>query len=124
MAQEPASTGRDAASGQQTEWDRQSIYLRLQEGSPTVFWIRGEEAVPLQSRPDLFDHEGGFGWGRESDDCMALAVAIVARLVEMGLVDPAQQDAKGRYLHHEVLAKLPADEPRDLHLSYLRLLLG
>ncbi|MFM4648446.1 hypothetical protein [Aeromonas bivalvium] len=29
-----------------------------------------------------------------------------------------------RYLHHEVLAKLPADEPRDLHLSYLRLLLG
>ncbi|EOD54716.1 hypothetical protein [Aeromonas molluscorum] len=124
MEQEPTSAGQDSAAVQQREWDRQSIYLRLQEGSPMVFWVWGEEVVPLLARPDLFDHDGGFGWGRESAECMALAIAIVAKLVEVGLVDPGQTDAKSRYLHDEVLVKLPADEHRDLHLSYLRLLLG
>ena len=52
------------------EWDKQSIYLRLQEGIPAAFW------------------------------------------------------EKARYLRDEVLAKLPAGEHYDLHLSYLRLLLG
>ncbi|MFM5076502.1 hypothetical protein [Aeromonas caviae] len=42
----------------------------------------------------------------------------------MGLVAPEQAGEKARYLRDEVLAKLPAGEHYDLHLSYLRLLLG
>jgi hypothetical protein len=124
MAQEPDQAARDATQGQQREWDRQSIYLRLPQERPMAFWVWGDRVDPLSPRPELFDYDGDFGWGQESDGCMALAVAIVAKLVEVGLVAPELATAKSRYLHDEVLVKLPADELRDLHLSYLRLLLG
>lgn len=101
------------------EWERQSIYLRLQEGSPMVLWVNGDEVEPLT--------EGAakgvtFGWGRADEGTMALA--IVARLVAVSLVDPAQATEKAHFLHDEVLVKLPADEHYDLHLGYLKLVLG
>ena len=37
---------------------------------------------------------------------MALALAIVARLVAVGLVDPVQATEKAHFLHDEVLVKL------------------
>ncbi len=55
---------------------------------------------------------------------MALAQAIVARLVAVGLVPSELAASRAGYLHDEVLVKLPAGEHYDLHLSYLRLLLG
>ncbi|MFM4829328.1 MULTISPECIES: hypothetical protein [Aeromonas] len=103
------------------EWERQSIYLRLQEGSPMVLWVNGDEVEPLT--------EGAakgvtFGWGRADEGTMALALAIVAKLVAVGLVDPGQATEKAHFLHDEVLVKLPADEHYDLHLGYLKLVLG
>ncbi len=120
QAQEPAV----AAQAQSREWDRQSIYLRLQEGSPMAFWVWGDLVVPLEPRPDLFEHDGGFDWGRPQAATMALSIAIIAKLVDVGLVVPEQASAKASYLYDEVLVKLPAGEHYDLHLSYLRLLLA
>lgn len=120
MEQIPESA---AAQAQSREWDRQSIYLRLQEGVPMVFWVWGDVVAPLEAKPELFDHAGPFGWGLHDAATMALAVAIVAKLVAVGLVAPEQASAKAHYLHDEVLVKLPAGEHYDLHLSYLRLLL-
>lgn len=99
------------------EWERQSICLRLQQGSPMVLWVNGDEVEPLT--------EGvAFGWGRAGEGTMALAHAIVARLVKVGLVAPVQATEKAHFLHDEVLVKLPADEHYDLHLGYLKLVLG
>ncbi|WP_404835298.1 hypothetical protein [Aeromonas media] len=105
------------------EWERQSICLRLQEGSPMVLWVNGDEVEPLTEGVA----EGvAFGWGRADERTMALALAlaIVARLVAVGLVAPEQATEKAHFLHDEVLVKLPADEHYDLHLGYLKLVLG
>lgn len=111
----------ESAVDRRREWERQSIYLRLQEGSPMVLWVNGDEVEPLAEGAA----EGGvFGWGRADEATMALALAIVARLVAVGLVAPEQATEKARFLHDEVLVKLPADEHRDLHFGYLKLVLG
>ena len=107
------------------EWERQSIYLRLQEGSPMVLWVNGDEVEPLT---EGVAEEVAFGWGRADEGTMALALAIVARLVAVGLVAPVVAPVlateKAHFLHDEVLVKLPADEHYDLHLGYLKLVLG
>ncbi|MEG0006462.1 MAG: hypothetical protein RR721_02235 [Aeromonas sp.] len=121
MAHEPE---QDVMAARRREWDQQSIYLRLQDGIPTAFWVWGDLIAPLEPRPELFAHDGDFGWGQQDATTQALAVAIVAKLVEVGLVAPEQLMARAHYLHDEVLSKLPAGEHYDLHLSYLRLLLG
>ena len=104
------------------EWDTQSIYLRLQDGIPMVFWVKGEQVFPLEPGPAGSEYRGHFGWGQADAATMALAQAIVARLVAEGLLSPERAMSRAGYLHDEVLVKLPAGEHYDLHLSYLRLL--
>ena len=111
----------ESAVDRRREWERQSICLRLQQGSPMVLWVNGDEVEPLT---EGVAEEVAFGWGRADEGTMALALAIVARLVAVGLVDPAQATEKAHFLHDEVLVKLPADEHYDLHLGYLKLVLG
>ncbi|MCX4030883.1 hypothetical protein [Aeromonas caviae] len=106
------------------EWDKQSIYLRLQEGIPAAFWVWGDLVAPLEPCLTQGDQGTSFGWGEADEASLALSHAIIARLVSVGLVAPEQAGEKARYLRDEVLAKLPAGEHYDLHLSYLRLLLG
>lgn len=106
------------------EWDKQSIYLRLQDGIPMVFWVKGEQVFPLEPGPAGSEYRGHFGWGQADEATMALAQAIVARLVVEGLISPERAVSRAGYLHDEVLVKLPAGEHYDLHLSYLRLLFG
>ncbi len=121
MTQASAQDGADVV--QSREWDKQSIFLRLQEGIPTAFWVWGDQISPLE--PDEGStYRGHFGWGRADEATMALAQAIVTRLVAVGLVPPELAVSRAGYLHDEVLVKLPAGEHYDLHLSYLRLLLG
>ncbi|WP_421160692.1 hypothetical protein [Aeromonas dhakensis] len=122
MTQASAQDGADGALCR--EWDKQSIYLRLQEGIPTAFWVSGDLVSPLELGAEGVAYQGHFGWGRADEATMALAQAIVARLVAVGLVPPELAASRAGYLHDEVLVKLPAGEHYDLHLSYLRLLLG
>ncbi|MGY3856223.1 hypothetical protein [Aeromonas intestinalis] len=121
MAHEP---GQDVMAAQSREWEKQSIYLRLQEGIPTAFWVWGDLVAPLEPVLPTEAYAGQFGWGEADEACLALSHAIIAKLVAVGLVTPEQASVKAHYLRDEVLAKLPADEHYDLHLSYLRLLLG
>ncbi len=44
MTQASAQDGADGAL--RREWDKQSIYLRLQEGIPTAFWVSGDLVSP------------------------------------------------------------------------------
>lgn len=121
MAHEPE---QDVMAAQRREWEKQSIYLRLQDGVPTAFWVWGDRVAPLEPVLTPAAHSGQFGWGEADEACLFLAHAIVAKLVAVGLVTPEEASAKAYYLRDEVLAKLPAGEHYDLHLSYLRLLLG
>ncbi len=106
------------------EWDKQSIYLRLQDGIPMAFWVKGAQVFPLEPGSAGSEYRGHFGWGQADEATMALAQAIVARLVVEGLISPERAMSRAGYLHDEVLVKLPAGEHYDLHLSYLRLLFG
>ncbi|MFQ2222994.1 hypothetical protein ACK32A_09250 [Aeromonas enteropelogenes] len=120
MTQAAEQGGMDAAPS----WDKQSVYLRLQDGIPMAFWVKGEQVSPLEAGPEGSQYRGHFGWGRADEATMALADAIVARLVVERLIPPELAASRAGYLHNEVLVKLPAGEHYDLHLSYLRLLLG
>ncbi|RQM58742.1 hypothetical protein [Aeromonas enteropelogenes] len=120
MTQAEEQGGMDAAPS----WDKQSVYLRLQDGIPMAFWVKGEQVSPLEPSPEGSQYRGHFGWGRADEATMALADAIVARLVVERLIPPELAASRAGYLHNEVLVKLPAGEHYDLHLSYLRLLLG
>ncbi|MFM5076501.1 hypothetical protein [Aeromonas caviae] len=45
------------------EWDKQSIYLRLQEGIPAAFWVWGDLVAPLEPCLTQGDQGASFGWG-------------------------------------------------------------
>lgn len=122
MTQAAELGGMDAVPSR--EWDKQSVYLRLQDGIPTAFWVRGEQISPLEPSPEESQYRGHFGWGQADEATMALAEAIVARLVAAGLLPSELAATRTAYLYNEVLVKLPAGEHYDLHLSYLRLLLA
>lgn len=49
MTQASAQDGADGAL--RREWDKQSIYLRLQEGIPTAFWVSGDLVSPSSPAP-------------------------------------------------------------------------
>ncbi|MGL5812297.1 MAG: hypothetical protein ACRCYW_03050 [Aeromonas sp.] len=121
MAHEPE---QDVMAAQSREWDKQSISLRLQDGIPTAFWVWGDRVAPLEPCVTPAGHQGRFGWGEADEASLALSHAIMVKLVAVGLVAPEEANAKAHYLRDEVLAKLPAGEHYDLHLSYLLLLLG
>lgn len=91
MTQASAQDGADGAL--RREWDKQSIYLRLQEGIPTAFWVSGDLVSPLELGAEGVAYQGHFGWGRADEATMALAQAIVARLVAVGLVPPSWRRA-------------------------------
>jgi len=93
-------------------------------GDPGRVLGLGGSGGTARTLPDTGDQGASFGWGEADEACLALSHAIIARLVSVGLVAPEQAGEKARYLRDEVLAKLPAGEHYDLHLSYLRLLLG
>ncbi len=98
------------------EWDTQSIYLRLQDGIPMVFWVKGEQVSSPRTRPGRIGISGAFWLGQADEATMALAQAIVARLVVEGLISSERAVSRAVYLHDEVLVKLPAGEHYDLHL--------
>ncbi|MGN5157247.1 hypothetical protein ACTG11_24335 [Aeromonas hydrophila] len=93
-------------------------------GDPHGLLGQWGSGLPLEPGAEGSAYQGHFGWGRADEATMALAQAIVARLVAVGLVPPELAASRAGYLHDEVLVKLPAGEHYDLHLSYLRLLLG
>ncbi|WDO01129.1 hypothetical protein C3Y05_015905 [Aeromonas allosaccharophila] len=122
MVQATEPGGMEMSPGR--EWDKQSIYLRQQDGIPMVFWVKGEQVFPLDPSPSGAEYQGHFGWGQAGEATMALAEVIVAKLVAEGLISPDLAASRAGYLYNEVLVKLPAGEHYDLHLSYLRLLFG
>ncbi|MFM5717013.1 hypothetical protein [Aeromonas caviae] len=86
---------QDRMAAHRREWDKQSIYLRLQEGIPAAFWVWGDLVAPLEPCLTQGDQGASFGWGEAGEASLALSHAIIARLVSVGLVAPEQAGGEG-----------------------------
>ncbi|WDL56832.1 hypothetical protein [Xanthomonas campestris] len=100
------------------------ILLRIVEGASVALYRHTDDSFAelLPTRRDLFDYEGGYGWGYGGTGPQNLAHAIAAKIFMLDGLDDQELKRRARIILDEVIAKpiLNSEKNHDVPVEAIK----